>query len=110
METPLTLVIDQGTHSTRAIAFDGNGQVRASAFCPVALRGHGTATVEQDAAEIAASMAQVVEAVLAEPLVRRLGVASAGLTTQRSTVAAWDKLTGQPLAPLLSWQDRRVAA
>ncbi len=105
---PLTLVIDQGTHATRAFAFDEDGRVRASAFREVALRGSGSAQVEQDAEEIAASVDEVVQAVLADTTVRRLGVARAGLTTQRSTVVAWDRRTGSPLGPALSWQDRRV--
>lgn len=109
MPQPLTLVIDQGTHATRALAFDENGALRASALQPIGLRGHGTSHVEQDGAEIIASLHQVVETVLADGTVRRLGLARAGLTCQRSSVIAWDRRTGQPLAPLLSWQDRRVA-
>jgi len=110
MTDPLTLVIDQGTRSTRALAFDAQGRVRASASRPVSLQGYGSDRVEQDAAEIMASVHQVVDQVLAEPDVRRRGVAAAGLTTQRSSVVAWDRDTGEPLAPLLSWQDRRVAS
>ncbi len=31
------------------------------------------------------------------------------MATQRSSVLAWDRLSGQPLSPVLSWQDRRIA-
>ena len=31
------------------------------------------------------------------------------MATQRSSVLAWDRFTGIPLSPVLSWQDRRVA-
>jgi glycerol kinase len=31
------------------------------------------------------------------------------MATQRSSVLAWDRITGMPLSPVLSWQDRRVA-
>lgn len=109
MPQPLTLVIDQGTHATRALAFDENGRVRASAVRKIKLKGHGTAQVEQDGREIIASLHEVVQAVLADETVRSLGVGQAGLTGQRSSVIAWDKRTGQPLSPLFSWQDRRVA-
>lgn len=108
MTAPLTLVIDQGTHATRALAFDEDGKVRASAFCEVGLRGHGTAEVEQDADEIVASLHAVLQKVVADSTVRRLGVGRAGLTTQRSTVVAWDRRSGEALGPVLSWQDRRV--
>ncbi|HLB31271.1 MAG TPA: FGGY family carbohydrate kinase, partial [Gammaproteobacteria bacterium] len=33
----------------------------------------------------------------------------AGLAAQRSTLVAWDRETGEPLAPAISWQDRRAA-
>ncbi len=34
----------------------------------------------------------------------------AGLATQRSTVIAWDRETGQALSPAISWQDTRAQA
>lgn len=109
MSQPLTLVIDQGTHATRALAFDEDGRVRASAYRQIGLQRHDAARIEQDGTEIIASLHEVIEAVLADPIVRRLDIAQAGLTGQRSSVIAWDRRTGEPLAPLLSWQDRRVA-
>ncbi|MCZ7570824.1 MAG: FGGY family carbohydrate kinase [Ardenticatenaceae bacterium] len=73
MTEPLILVIDQGTHATRALVFDEDGRVRAEAFCEIALRGSGTALVEQDATEIVASVRAVVQKVLADATVQRLG-------------------------------------
>jgi glycerol kinase len=106
---PLTLVIDQGTLSTRALAIDENGKVLTSASRDVSLQNRGLELVEQDANEIVASVHEVVQTVLGNSRVRRLGVSCAGLATQRSSVVAWDKRTGEPLGPLLSWQDRRAA-
>ncbi len=106
---PLTLIIDQGTHATRALAFDADGQVRAAAHCPITLRRLNADRVEQDAAEIAASLRQVVSEILADDVVRPTGIAQAGLASQRSSVAAWDRETGEPLAPVISWQDWRAA-
>jgi glycerol kinase len=103
------LVIDQGTLSTRALALNENGKVLTSASCDVSLQSRGLELVEQDANEILASVHEVVQTVLGNSLVRRLGVSCAGLATQRSSVVAWDKRTGEPLAALLSWQDRRAA-
>jgi glycerol kinase len=37
-------------------------------------------------------------------------IAALGITNQRETVVAWDKVTGQPLARAIVWQDRRTAA
>ncbi len=110
MQKPLTLVIDQGTHATRALVLDENGNVRFSSFCKIALKPCGSDRIEQDANEILSSVDAVVQAALSDPEVRKAGLVCAGLATQRSSVAAWDKHTGKPLAPVLSWQDRRVAS
>ncbi len=105
----LILVIDQGTFGTRARALDRDGAVRASAYCKIALQRRGPVLAEQDAGEILASTREVLRAVLNDDSVRGLGVNCAGLATQRSSVVAWDRHSGEPLGPLLSWQDRRAA-
>jgi len=110
MQNPLTLVIDQGTHATRALALDETGNVRFSSFRGIALKRRGPDLIEQDADEIIASVGAVIHAALSDSNVRRTGLVCAGLATQRSSVAAWDKRTGKPIAPVLSWQDRRASS
>jgi len=104
------LVIDQGTHSTRAIVFDARGQLLASARRPVSLDARSHTEIEQSADEILDSMHGVIDAVLADPAVDIKRIHAAGLATQRSSVVAWDRDTGRPLSPVISWQDRRTAA
>ena len=105
----MILAIDQGTHATRAILFDENGTARASASAEVSLRRMAPGVVEQDAEEIVRSVEQAVNSVLASDVARGREISAAGLATQRSSVVAWDRETGEPLAPMLSWQDRRAA-
>lgn len=100
------LAIDQGTHASRAVVFDATGRILAEAIQPVALRRLDGARVEQDAQEILQSIRSVIDAVLSKAGVP---VDRAGLATQRSTLVAWDRETGAPLAPAISWQDRRAA-
>lgn len=104
----LILVIDQGTSGTRVLALDNSGTVRASAYRSISLRRRGPSLIEQDGEEIISSTQDLLRQVLGDPMVRRLGVSKTGLATQRSTVVAWDKRTGKPLAPVLSWQDVRA--
>ena len=104
----LTLAIDQGTHASRALLFDHRGQCVALAERPVALSRAGD-RVEQDPLEILATTRSAVAEVLDGPAARGRTVARAGLATQRSSVVAWDRRTGTPLSPVLSWQDRRAA-
>ena len=49
---------------------------------------------------------------MAEAVVGEVGaaaIAAVGLTNQRETAVAWDRVTGEPLAPAIVWQDRRTA-
>jgi glycerol kinase len=105
----LTLAIDQGTHSTRAIIFDAGGGVVSTAQQPVSLNRHSRREIEQSPDDIRQSMQTVVDEVLNDPAVDRNRIAAAGMATQRSSVLGWDRITGIALSPVLSWQDRRVA-
>ena len=110
MPEQLTLVIDQGTHATRAILFDELGRERLTATRPVSLHRLSPEMIEQDGPEIIASMGEVVAEALASDIARSGRITAAGLATQRSTIALWDREDGRALGPLLSWQDRRAAA
>jgi len=105
----LILTIDQGTHSTRAIIFDGKGRVACMARQAVTLDRKSRREVEQSADEIRRSMLTVIDKVLGDPDINGEQIVAAGLATQRSSVLAWDRATGRALSPVLSWQDRRVA-
>ena len=106
----LILAIDQGTHSTRAIIFNSQGRIVSSARQSIALQRHSRTEIEQSAVEILQSMQSVVASVLDDPAINTEQISSAGMATQRSSVVAWDRNTGLPLSPVLSWQDRRTAS
>ena len=110
MKPSLIIAIDQGGHASRAIAFDLEGNAVAQAFSSIQTYRQGEDRVEHDPSEIVASIRLAVN-----ELERKLGadverVVCAGLATQRSSIACWDSVRGVPLAPVLSWQDRRNAA
>jgi glycerol kinase len=107
-DAPLTLAIDQGTHSSRAIVFDHRGAAIAKAQQPVSLTRLSRHRVEQRSVEILRATRGVVDAVLRDPRLRDRRVRAAGIATQRSSVLAWDSEYGTPLSPVLSWQDRRA--
>jgi len=107
---PLYLVLDQGSHASKALLFDGQGEVAASAEVAVATCRPRPGWVEHDAEEIVSSLDAAIAAALAQVgtlAFRR--IISAGLATQRSSIACWDRDTSRPLSPVLSWQDRRHA-
>jgi len=93
----LTLALDQGTHSSRAVVFDAHGNAVALTRQPVTLKRHSRTRVEQSADEILASMYTVIEDIFRAPGVDPARITAAGLATQRSSVVAWDRHTGRAL-------------
>lgn len=104
----LILVLDAGTTSTRAILFAADGAMRAVAQAELTQHYPQAGWVEHDAGEIwdktLAAACDVIGQVGGADK-----VAAIGITNQRETVVAWDKITGQPLHHALVWQDRRTA-
>ena len=105
----LTLAIDQGTHATRAVAFDAQGRIVAHSTSAVALQRSGRMHAEQSPDEILDSLRDVLRALFGHPEVAAGRIRAAGLATQRSSVLAWERATGRALSPVLSWQDTRAA-
>lgn len=108
----LILAIDQGTTSTRAIAFEcaPEGGLRPVAVSQIELAQHfpKPGWVEHDAAEIWTATLQTCREVI-----RKAGgvgrFAAIGITNQRETSVIWDAATGEPLHRAIVWQDRRTA-
>ena len=107
----LILAIDQGTTSTRAIAFEVRDKdLRPVAVSQIELAQHfpRSGWVEHDAAEIWSATLQTCREV-----VRQAGgvdrFSAIGLTNQRETAVIWDAATGEPLHRAIVWQDRRTA-
>ena len=99
------LAIDQGTSATKAVLVDAAGAIVARGAAPVPLLTPRPGWVEQDANAIWAS----VQAAVAD-CVTDQRVAAVGFSTQRESLLLWDRATGEPLGPMLSWQDQRTVA
>jgi glycerol kinase len=101
-----TLAIDQGTHASRAILFDDDGNEIARSVVEVELHRLDAARVEQSAEQLLQSVNTAVADVLARASGRT--ITACGLATQRSTVLGWRE-DGSVITPALSWQDVRAA-
>ncbi len=108
--TSLYLALDQGGSTSRAIVFDHAGRVVAKSSVEVATSRPAEDRVEQDAEDLVRSLRRAIREAVKQLGRRVEHLAVAGLATQRSSVAAWDKTSGGALAPILSWQDRRAAS
>ncbi len=107
MTERLVLAIDQGTTSTRALAFRADGSVAAMAQRELPLQTPANGWVEQDAQTIWADTLAVCRDVLAQAGAGN--IAALGITNQRETTIIWDRATGQPVYNAIVWQDRRTA-
>ena len=105
----MILVIDQGGHSSRVLVFTDGGRLVTGAAEAVREHRQGS-RVELDADAIAASIHRLLHRVRRRLGARASAVRAAALATQRSTIVCWDRVTGAPLAPALSWQDLRAAS
>ena len=103
----LVLAIDQGTTSTRAIAFDEEGRPRAAAQRPLTQYFPAPGLVEHDPEEIWRSVLEVCREVLRET--KREAIAAIGITNQRETTLLWERATGRTLGSAIVWQDRRTS-
>ena len=99
--------LDIGSSSAKAILVDGSGRVRTSARRRFPTR-RDRERVEHDAERIVAATFGVLED-LARSLPAR-GALPLGFASQRSTFLFWDRASGRPLTPAISWQDLRAAA
>jgi len=101
------LVLDEGTTSTRAMLFASDGVLVASAQEELTQHYPQAGWVEHDAAEIWEKTLKCANAVIPAAGGAAL-IAGIGITNQRETVVAWDKVTGEPLTRAIVWQDRRT--
>lgn len=109
MNSPANAVLafDQGGHATRAFVVNAEGEILFRCYSDVDTRFAGDDIAEHDSAEMLNSLVECcrqTEAFLEQAEVK---VLAAGLATQRSSIVCWDRHNGQPLTPVISWQDRR---
>jgi glycerol kinase len=95
------LAIDQGTSATKAIVVADGGRVLGEGSAPVHPEAGPGGAVEQDPQELLDSIVAALEAA-GDP------VEAVGVGNQGETVLRWDRATGRPYGPALSWQDRRA--
>ncbi len=107
MKRKLVLAVDQGTTNTKVLLVDGAGAVVARASRPLEIAFPQPGWVEQAAGALWESVSQAIDDCLAQA--GGPEIAAIGVTNQRESVAAWDRKTGEPVAPCAVWQCRRSA-
>jgi glycerol kinase len=103
------LALDQGTTSSRAIVFDRDGKIRGCAQREFPQIFPSPGWVEHDANDIWTTQLSVAQQVLRENGLASSDIAAIGITNQRETTVLWNRITGEPVARAIVWQDRRTA-
>lgn len=103
------LAVDQGTSSSRAIAFSTSGEILEVAQHPFGQIYPRPGWIEQDPEVIVATTFSAMREVLDHLRQRSIGVIAIGLTNQRETTVGWNRRTGTAVCNAISWQDRRTA-
>jgi glycerol kinase len=104
------LVLDVGTTTLRAIAFDAKLAVIGKSSAKLSKRFPKHGWVEQDPRQMVTLARQVLADCVSEHHLDVRACHGIGLTNQRETVIAWDQTTGRPIYPAIVWEDVRTAA
>ena len=102
------LAIDQGTTSSRAILFDKDTNIVATAQKEFTQFFPKPGWVEHDASEIWLSVMSVCMEIMVNTGITPEQVAGIGITNQRETTVVWDKETGIPVYHAIVWQSRQT--
>ena len=103
----IIVVLDQGTSSTRAIAFDEDGDVRAEHSIPTESFHPFAGAVEQDPLQIFNNSISCLEHVTEQ--LDRASVCGIAITNQRESAVVWERNTGEPVHHAIIWNDTRTA-
>ena len=106
-DQPYILALDEGTTNAKAILVNGAGSIVKEASRPVSITYPQPAWVEQEAGELwratLGAAAEVLDGIPASQ------VAALAITNQRESVLAWERASGEPLGPCITWQCKRSA-
>ncbi len=109
MADDILLAIDQGTSSTRTIAFSAVGEVLAVEQQSFEQIYPSSGWVEHDPEVIWATVVATSRRVLQRLGEKGRAAAAIGITNQRETSILWDRRTGAAIHNAIVWQDRRTA-
>ena len=104
MSRQLLLGIDEGTSAVKAVLYDTDLTPVAEARREKPLAHPRSGWVEQDPQDVLVGVVDAVGEVLAAADGE---VVACGLDHQGESVLAWEAESGEPLTPIVTWQDKR---
>ena len=104
------LAIDAGTTNIRSMVVGADARVLSRSAERLRRNHPAPGLVEQDPEEIWSLVMETTGKALEQAGIKVGNLSAVGITGQRSTLIIWERATGRPLFPLVSWQDQRGAA
>ncbi len=101
----ILIAIDQGTTSTRTVAFDKDLNIIHSEQKEYPLIYPSDGWVEIEPEQLMNSVYSTIDPVINSCK----DISAIGITNQRETTLVWDANSGQPIYNAIVWQDRRTA-
>src|SRR5215470_16098133 len=102
------LAIDEGTTGVRAMIFDRQSALVGAAYEEIGAAFPRSGWMEQDPLHIWEATRRVVGDALRAARLRPGDLAAIGVANQRATTVVWERRTGLPVYPAISWQDTRT--
>lgn len=108
MSEQYIISIDQSTQGTKALLFDASGSLirRVDELHEQIINEKGW--VSHDPAEIYENIIKVTARLLEEAQIEKSKVAGVGISNQRETSLAWNRITGEPVGQAVVWQCARA--
>lgn len=108
MKKPVILAIDEGTTNAKAVCVDPSGQIVSKGAIQLSIHHPNPAWSEQDPTAILNAVYDTSRMALSQ--VPEGELAGIGISNQRESVLIWERNTGKPLTPVVTWQCRRSEA
>ncbi|MGL6198973.1 MAG: FGGY-family carbohydrate kinase [Lachnospiraceae bacterium] len=108
MKEKYIISIDQSTQGTKALLFDSAGTLvrRTDKAHQQIINEKGW--ISHDPMEIYQNTLTVVRELVEQSGIDTVNIAGIGISNQRESAMAWDKVTGQPLGNAIVWQCARA--
>lgn len=108
MTGPYVMTLDEGTSSARTVLIDPAGRIVSEARRPVVPQFPRAGWVELDPVRIWQSQRETLREAMAQIGARPKDIQAVGITTSRETVMIWDRRTGEPIHPAISWMSNQT--
>ncbi len=108
MEEKYILSIDSGGRSIRAFLFDKKGEIKFRESIKTPSYSNEPGAQEHDPQFLFEALVKVVKKVLKTAKCKASDVQAMGISVQRGNFVLWEKDTGKPVSPLISWADVRA--